>query len=342
MGNKAALAWTQPSGEPHYRYGDVRAALVDIDGQLSGSIANLSPTYTRDSNPAVAADESGYGVAWIYEQSGASVAFQRFDLSGSPVGETLTVATDLYATIMPQMLTAPGGFDLFFGQDSYYSGDGLYHAQLSAQGVLQGEMKHIDWMIPDSGQMDVVRHRDRFAIAWRNKLHGFDSLYWTEYPLSDAVVWELAEEGSEVVVATTGQGFGVVWRQSTQGTGSFYSTLHFQSFDQDGRPLTDPIQMAYNRPLAWRPRLSYLGGVFLLTWMEQDGYEEDQPGRIKYVQFTETGARIGQPEELLTTLPPPADLFHVPFDDHSAIMVGTVESGATADTIHFTRFVCVQ
>jgi hypothetical protein len=281
-------------------------------------------------------------VAWIYEQSGASVAFQRFDLSGSTVGETRTVATDLYATIWPRMLSAPGGFDLFFGQDSYYSGDGLYHAQLSAQGVLQGEISHIDWMIPDSGQMDIVRHRDRFAIAWRNKLYGFDSLYWTEYPLSEAVVWELAEEGSEVVMAPTGQGFGVVWRQSTQGTGSFYSTLHFQSFDQDGKPLTDIIQMAYNRPLAYRPHLSYLGGVFLLTWMEQDGYEEDQPGRIKYVQFTETGARVVEPQELLTTFPPPGDLFHISFDASSSIMVGTVESGATADTINFTRFNCVE
>ena len=342
MGDKAALAWTQPGGEPHYRYGDVRAALVDVDGRLSGSIANLSPAYTRDSNPAVAADGGGYGVAWIVEQSGASVAFQRFDLSGSPAGETRTVATDLYATITPRMLTAPGGFDLFFGQDSYYSGDGLYHAQLSAQGDVQGGINTVDWMIPDSGQMDVVRHRDRFAVAWRNKVGGFDSLYWTEYPLSEAVVFELAGEGSEVVMASTGQGFGVVWRESHQGTGSAYSTLHFQSFDQDGRPLTDPIQMAYNRPLAFRPRLSYLGGVFLLTWMEQDGYEDDQPGRIKYVQFTETGARVVQPQELSTTLPPPADLFHVPFEDSSSILVGTVESGATADAIRFTRFVCVQ
>jgi hypothetical protein len=75
--------------------------------------------------------------------------------------------------------------------------------------------------------------------------------------------------------------------------------------------------------------------------MEQDGYEEDQPGRIKYLLITENGGRLGQPEELVTAFPPPADLFHVRFDDQSAIHVGYVEPGETADTLRFTRFNCV-
>lgn len=341
MGDKAALVWTQPGGSPYYRYGIVRVAQVDFDGQAQGPIESLSVSYGRDSNPCVAADTSGFGVAWIYEMTRASIGFQRFGLDGSPVGENQTIETDLDPTMTPQILTGPNRFDLFWANDNYGEDDGFYHAELTAMGGVVGPVNHVDWMIPDSGQMDIVRHRDRFAVAWSNKVYGFEGLYWTEFPLAEAQVWQLAEEGSEVTMASSGQGFAVVWRQSQQGTGSFYSTLHFQSFDQDGKALTDPIQMAYNRPLAYRPRLSYLGGVFLLTWMEQDGYEEDQPGRIKYVLITENGGRLGQPEELVTAFPPPADLFHVRFEDQSAIMVGYVEPGETADTLRFTRFTCV-
>ncbi|HUT99905.1 MAG TPA: hypothetical protein VM425_00535 [Myxococcota bacterium] len=342
LGDRAALAWTQPEGSPYYRYGIVRVALIDGDGQAQGPIASLSVSYGRDSNPCVATDGSGYGVAWIYEMTRASIGFQRFDLEGSPVGENQTIETNLDPTMTPQILKAPRGFDLFWANDNYGEDDGLYHAEVTSNGGVVGPVDHVSWMVPDSGQMDIVRHRDRFAVAWSNKIYGFEGLYWTEFPLAEAPVWQLAEAGSEVTMAATGQGFAVVWRQSAQGAGSYYSTLHFQSFDQDGKPLTDPIQLAYNRPLAYRPRISYLGGVFLLTWMEQDGYEDDQPGRIKYLQVTENGTRLGEPGELLTASPPPADLFHVRFDDRSAILVGTVEPGDTADTIRFTRFNCSQ
>ena len=341
LGDRAALVWTQPGGSPSYRYGIIRVALVDGDGQAQGTIASLSASFGRDSNPCVATDDAGYGVAWIYEMTGASIGFQRFDLDGQPTGENQTVETDVDPTMTPVILKAPTGFDLFWANHYYGEGDGLYHAELTSHGGVVGPVNHVAWMVPASGQMDVVRHRDRFAVAWSNNIYGFEGLYWTEFPLAETPVWQLTEEGSEVTMERTGQGFAVVWRQSTQGAGSFYSTLHFQSFDQDGKPLTDPIQMAYNSPLIFRPRISYLGGVFLMTWMEKDGYEDDQPGRIMYRLITENGALLGQPEELVTTHPPPADLFHIRFDNQSAIVVGYVETGETADKLRFTRFICI-
>jgi hypothetical protein len=335
MGDMAALVWTQPLGSPYYRYGVVRVALIDDEGQIQGPIANLAVSNGRDSNPCVAADETGYGVAWIYEQAQASIAFQRIDSDGTPLGEIQSIETNPDPFNMLQILEAPEGFDLFWSED-----DGFYHTQLDPQGSMLGTVDHVSWMIPDSGQMDVVHHRDSYAVAWSNRVYGFEGLYWTEFPLASRPVWQLSETGAEVSMVSIGQGFAVVWRQSQPAVGGDLSSLHFQSFDQDGNPLSASMQLAQHKPLIQRPRISYLGGVLLVTWMEQDGYDDNQPGRIKYLQITETGTRLGLPEELETASPSPADHFHVRFNDNSAILVGFVEPGDNADTLRFSRFNC--
>ncbi len=242
-GELAALVWTQPDDSPYYRYGVVRAALVNGDGELQGPIASLAASYGRDSNPSVAADEEGYGVAWVSEMGRADLNFQRLSTDGALVGEPATIAQSDDMTLAPRILPGNGGFDLFWAKDSWSEQDGLYHAELTPEGAVVGPVAHVSWMVPDDGQMDVVRHRDRFAVAWSNKVYDFQGLYWTEFPLSQSPVWLLSEEGAEVAMKDTGLGFTVVWRQSGQGAGGGYSTLHLQSFDQDGESLNDPVQL---------------------------------------------------------------------------------------------------
>jgi len=312
---------------------------VNGDGELQGPIASLAASYGRDSNPSVAADEEGYGVAWVSEMGQADLNFQRLSADGALVGEPAAIAQSHDMTLAPRILPGPGGFDLFWAQDSWGEEDGLYHAELTSEGAVVGPVAHVSWMVPEYGQMDVVSHRDRFAVAWSSKVYDLQGLFWAEFPLSQSPVWLLSEEGAEVAMQDTGLGFAVVWRQSGQGAGGSYSTLHLQSFDQDGESLNDPVQLVHHVPLAYRPRISYLGGVFLLTWMEQDGYGDDEPGRIQSLQLTEDGSRLGQPEELIAASPPPADLFQVRFDDF--VLVGYVEPGESEDTLHFVRFRCV-
>jgi hypothetical protein len=338
-GEHVALVWTQPHDNPSYRYGTVRAAVVDGAGRLQQEVATLSALHVRDSNPSVAADESGYGVAWVTEHGATEILFQRLDATGVPEEEPVAITEDLRPVAWPRILAGSSGFDVFWGQDDWSAIDGFYHATLTATGGLAGATTHVDWMVPDSGQMDVVHHRERFAVAWRNKTHGFEGLFWSAYPLDASPVWLLAEEGHEVVLADTGLGFAAVWRESGQSVSGSHSTLHFMAFDQDGAALCEPVQFHLHRPLAHLLRIAYLGGVFLVAWKEQDGYSDGEPGRVMAIQLTEAGKRLTQPEEVLALNPGPVDLFQARLDD--AILVGTVEPGQDADTMRFVRFDCV-
>ncbi len=338
-GQQAAVVWTEPQGLRYYRNGVIGFALLGSDGTLQNDLVTVDGPGGLDTNPSVASDGSMLGAVWVTEQPEPTLYFQQFDSSGSPVGEPVLVDDRADEWVTPVILGDSNGFDLFWVQEGESSGDGLYHAMLTSTGQVSGSIDHIPWIIPELENFAVTANGDHFVVTWPNSVSEFEGLFWTDIPLSDPPVQWLSDIGVGVDLVSTGQGFGIIWREWIDLSGGSMMVLRFMSFDQDGRALSAAREIHRHAPHFYGQRIVYLGGVFLISWFEQDSWDADQTSRLMAAQVTETGRQIGNVVEVSTLPESSSGLFATRLE--TTILTGFVEPGASFDSLSFIRWNCI-
>lgn len=334
-----ALAWTEPQ-VASFRYGVIRVARFDRDGQPLGPVAELHTGGEKSSQVDIAVDDVGLAVVWLSEDGPAQLVFQRIDESGAPVGSPEPLASPADVWTGPRLLTAADpadGFDLFRMRYDYGPAtDGLYVDTVSPLGVLT-EGVHHPWLVVHNNTFEVVRTGAANWILWPTQLTGFEGTWLTPLPPVDDGLVLVAEQGAVVDAASTGQGVGAVWRQSgPQGTASVW----FGAFDQARAPLTLPVRLNQGPHDAWGPRVSYLGGVFVATWRQ----ETDAAGTSEAVHYRvleESGHTVAASTVApLDTMPPLGfGGAHVRLDDELLTIHG---STAPSETLRFLRWTCTE
>lgn len=336
-GTDALLAWTEPT-QAGFRNGLVRAVTVNADGNALGDILTLDTENALDSNPAVAATPSGWGVVWLGERSPASLMFQALAADGSPLGAAVVVDERIDEFLNPYLFSDDDGLRAFWAVKDYGAEDGLYVAGLSANGALEGETEHLPWVGPSLDDFAVSPWRDeRWMLAWRNTIHGREGLYATPYPLSARPVRQLSETGVDTAVASMDTRYAVAWRESTSGT-SPRSRIYLATFDQDEQPLISANPVSRGTLIALEPRVAYLSGHFVVTWLERDSHEAGSPYRLMgYVtgQGQSSGGQILA--EGLDEYPG-----HTLIRRGDSILGAWVDTGGGADVMRFGTFDCAD
>ena len=330
----AVAVWTAPE-EAIWRYGHIEAARVDFDGQLVHSIATFGGTSGRSSNPSVSADGAGPGLTWVTENSDPAVYFQRLG-GGVPAGQPIEITPRADEAVGPRLIGRDEGFDLFWVRQDWDEDDGFYHVQLHSSGQPIGAVDYQPWLVTSLVDFAVIKNRGRFAIAWDSDIHDLPGLYLSNFPLSSQPVRLLADEGTDIDMASSGLGFAVVWRDP-QASGGFVP-VYLQAFDQDSNPTSPPVWLGQQRPALYGPEVMYLGGVYLVTWFAFDSHMQGEPRKLMSVQVTETGRKLQTMEQLGTVPDGALEQFHSRSGDR--ILTGVVHAGANSDTLHFLRWAC--
>jgi hypothetical protein len=336
----AALVWTQPEGEAHYRYGVIRSAVVDAQGMLQGSLGLLDGP-GLDTQPAVASDEHDLAVTWMSEGGSApGVYFRRLSDQGLPLEDNRLVAAPTASQVFTAMLPDDVGFRLLWTQRQWTQTDGLYALTLAADGTPQGMAEQQPWIVTNGGDWATVPQGQGFIVAWGNELMGFPGMYVTSLPLPEAPIAQVSASGHGPILAATGLGFGLLWRESQSGSSGQSTGLFFQSFDQDGQPLGEPRQLDRSLQLLLSPRLAYLGGVFVAVWRERIAGDPEEDEHIKAMQLSEDGQVIAGPQELALGAQGFKDLVLVRLAEE--VLLGYINPGEQADSVGFGRFTCAS
>jgi len=342
-GERVALVWTEPEGEPYFRHGTVRLAVVDADGRLGpGGIAVVDGPQPRASQVAVASGGGGLGVVWMREQSSRELRFRRYDTEGASVLAEAVVSDVVEVGGHPWLFDRDDGFDLFWPVHDYMVDDGLYHAMLDPSGVPAGEPERMEWLLPQSGDLSAARlgTSGDHALAWQSALHDLPGVYLTDFPRSGAPLIQLSKTGTTVGLASTGSGVSALWRETHASGTQNRAYLYLQSFDAQGQSFSEPVYVDYHWPVLLEPRVAYLGGVILVQWFERDSWDDTAPVRLMSTQLDEIGSRIATTAEVLTAPAQTSGLFQVRLAN--TILSGYVERGGTVDTMRFVRWHCME
>jgi len=334
-----AAAWTEPIGSPSFRNGVIRALVADPNGASAEGAVLLDGPDGRDTNPAIASTGDGLVVVWVTERPRPELYAQRLSREGAALGAPVRVSERADEWVAPLVLGSPDGPLAAWVTDDGAE-VGLHHALLGPDLLPVGAPALLPWILPSLEDMDAIRHQGRTVVAWPSSLRTLEGLYWAELPPGDTPVHLLAEEGYEIDLAGWGSGFAAVWRLSIQGTWKGRAGVHLQTFDQGGRALSAPQGIDYHTPTLAGPQVAYLGGVLVVTWIEQDDHDASSPRRLMAIQLHDTGRRLGQAQEVLTLPGPSPALRHVRAGDH--ILSVYVEPGGAKDTLKLLRWGCAQ
>jgi hypothetical protein len=138
-------------------------------------------------------------------------------------------------------------------------------------------------------------------------------------------------------VISTGLGFGITWQETVNEFGTFKHRVYFQSFDQDSQPLCEPVKLHEQGSWLTAPRIGYLGGIFVVSWLEQDGHDDQAPRQLMAVQVSETGRRIG---DIVTVASGSIGYVNFKVRLESEILAGYNLTGENADSLRFVRWAC--
>lgn len=336
-GENVAVVWSEPD-EPSFRYGTLGLAVVDPQTPAQVAIETLDQPDRWDSNPAIASNGTDYAAVWLSENP-TYLSFQAVSSDGAPIATPQLIVEVDDAFLHPVVHGNASGYDVFWVEQDWGEEDGLYHAQWSESGETLGETTHLSWVL--SSHLDrfvSYPFQDHFVIAWQNEISGREGLYASHFPLGENPVQQVTERSSMVDLVTTPTGYALVWRVTPESE-SGSNWIMFRTYDQDDRPLIDAITVSDYTPLATDPRVSYLGGIYLVSWFERDGHEETDPYRLVFRQVRDDG------RPLSIDAPDPIELtwgqqFHVRVD--RSVLVGWVDAQGAHDELSFARWDCVE
>ena len=334
-GDQVALAWTAPT-EASYRYGVIGLALLDPSAPGNGSVQQIDVPDGMDSNPAVAWDGEQYGLIWLNERRPMSLLFQAVDTSGRLISSPVVVDERIDTAIVPSLFGNDGGFDAFWAQQDWGEEDGLYHAVLSSDGTIVGDVDFLDWVVPSLESFSVHPYQDHFLIAWPNSLYGREGLFVSHFPLSDAPIQLVAEAGAGVAITANAVSYTLAWRDNSDSMARSIP-LQLRSYDRDDVPLIPPVLVSSYGVSTLGAEVSYLGGIYLVSWYEWDN--ATNTSRLVFDLVRDDGRQVdGDPPVAFDDLERPAQ-FHQRIDDR--ILVGWVEPTGSKDGLRFGVWECV-
>ena len=325
---RIALSWNQNT--ERWRYGDIRLATFTLDRIDAANFAILDST-GRGSNTSVAATEDGFGVLWLSEHpSPAKLMFQSFDEMAQSQGEARVIDQRIDESISSHLLSDGDGVAAFWMQKNWGEDDGLYHANLAADGALVGDITHISWISGDLDRFSVADLGDNYAIAWNGEIGRSEGIMTTPFPIADGPVLLVSEEGSGVAIAGSDFGSGLSWSNS----GSTGRGVSFQSFDRDGQALIAPASIT--RADVWNGQLTKLGPWYVSSWLQRvEGVDEPN---LQTVAFRDDGRVLA---ENVLTLEERTGWESAQIGLAESILVVWIERGGSGDSFRFGEWRCV-
>ena len=334
-----AAVWTEPVGSPNFRNGVIGALVVGADGVASAAgVARIDGPGGKDTNPAIASTGEGLVVAWITERSGPELFAQRLDADGAVLAAPVRVSERGDEWVAPMLVPGAPRPTVLWVQEGAGEGEGLYHATLGPDLLPVDPPGHLPWVLSELEDMAAVSHGGRPIVAWPSAIRDLEGLYWTAVPPSDAPVHRLAEGGNEVDLFGWGAGFAAAWRRTAPGSGASRVSVHVQTFDAGGRALMEPQHVDQHSPFLGSPQVAYLGGVLVVTWLEQDDFTGGAPRRLMALQLDPAGRRLGPTEEVLALPGSIPAVRHVRVGEN--LLTVHVEPGASRDVLRLHRWSC--
>jgi len=326
---RIGLTWHE-NGERHIRYGDVRLATFALDRIDAANFATLDSS-GRASNPSIAGVGDGFGVLWLSEHpSPAKLMFQQMDSRSQSVSDARVVDERIDESISPHVLTRGDGVAAFWMQKNWGEDDGLYHADLAADGALVGDITHLSWISGDLDRFSVADLGDRYAIGWRGEIGRSEGILLTSFPIEDGPVQVVSEEGTRVAIDGSEFESGLTWNSPA----SIRQGVAFQSFDRDGQALIEPAFLT--RAEVWNGQLTKLGPWFVSTWLQRvEGVDEPT---LQTVVFRDDGRVVGD----VITIEERTAWDSAQLRLAESVLVVWIERGGTGDTFRFGEWTCAD
>jgi hypothetical protein len=230
--------------------------------------------------PAVAMSSSGeFGVVWLDgdRHAGFVLLARRFDPSGGPIGNKLSVASGAVGLHPAVAMDAAGNFVVVWEGSARpgeargvvgqrYASDGIAIGErFRVESVTAGELSRPAIAMSPSGAFVVAWHRrdGRHSREIRSQLFGANGSRRGLERLVERVSGLL----SEPAVAMDGAGrFLVAWAERPSGDGS--ARVSARLYSVDGEPVATAVAIAFDpRPLVARPAVAFgAGGSTLIAW----------------------------------------------------------------------------
>ena len=335
-GDHVAMTWTAPTGEAHFRHGVIGFALLDPSSPGDATPQQIDDPNGKDSHPAVAWNGEHFGLIWLNERRPPTLVFQAVDSSGQLSGSPQAVDERMDISIMPRLFGSDGGFDAFWAQQDWGTDDGFYHAALSSDGSVVGDVDILDWIVPSLESFTVQPYSDHFLVAWPNSLYGREGLFVSHFPLSDSPIQLVTEAGAGVSITTNTDSYTLAWRDNRDTTVGI--PLQMRSYDRDDVPLIPAVNVSEYRVNSAAPEVSYLGGMFLVSWFEWN--HETDTTRLVFDLVRDDGLDVDDDPPISYDGLERAVQFHQRLDDR--ILVGWVEPEGAWEAVRFGIWECVR
>ena len=333
---QVAVVWTAPTGEAHFRHGLVALALLDPSDPGDGSVQQIDDPNGKDSHPSVAWNGEHFGMIWLNERRPPTLVFQAVDSSGGLIDSPRVVDERMDISIMPSLHGSDGGFDAFWAQQDWGENDGFYHAALSSEGAVVGDVDLLDWIVPSLESFTVHPYGDHFLVAWPNSLYGREGLFVSHFPVADSPIQLVTEAGAGVAITTNAVSYTLAWRDISDTSRS--PPLQMRSYDRDDVPLIPTVMVSDYGVNTLAPEVSYLGGIYLVSWFEMN--YETNTSRLVFDLVRDDGTDVSDDPLVTFDNLERAVQFHQRLD--GKILVGWVEPAGAKDGLKFGVWECVR
>jgi hypothetical protein len=247
---------------------------------------------TDSSQPSLAWNGHGYGVAWSDARSGTpGIYFGRIDVAGSPVGLQLRLSGTDATSGNPSLVWTGNEYALIWS-DTRDGNAEIYFARLDAGGTAVGSQARITHDGATSTAPSLVWNGTGFGVAWTDERSGPD-IYFARLDDTGSVL------GAETRISSNDAGYGdqsdpdLAWNGTEYGLawqGDLLSNVDVYFARIDAAGVSGGGSAITSDPAgSHRPSLSWSGSEWGVAWSDdRDGDEE-----IYFARLDASGAKLG-------------------------------------------------